>query len=332
MDSKKSIKSLIIAHLDGNLKEGDLIRLTEWLSTSKENVKYYVQIKDIWQASLSEASLRADTEKEWARFLTKIQTDIQPNRVKKINILYIISGIAAVLLIGIITGVLLIKYVQKDESIYITAFAPKGSVSYLLLADSTEVFLNSETRIRYCPESKGKKREVFLDGEAWFDVSKMKNKPFVVHTSSYDVNVTGTQFNIKSYSSDNNVETTLEEGVIQLSSSENINLSHPVIMKPGEQAELSLKSGEMVIREVDTRLFTSWKDNKLIFLNLDFSELIVLLERKYGVDIEVTDPKILKYHYTGTIKNESIIEILELLKLTLPIKYKIEGQIIKIAK
>ena len=79
-------------------------------------------------------------------------------------------------------------------------------------------------------------------------------------------------------------------------------------------------------------MFTAWKDNKLIFINMNLKELFVLLERKYGVDIEVTNDLILDYHYDGTIKDETILELLDLLKETLPIKYKIEGQSILITK
>lgn len=332
MNSKKSIKSLIIAHLDGNLKGADLEKLTKWLSASKENAKYYAQIKDIWQASVHDASVLADSEKEWTRFLSTIQKDSEIKPVKKFTTLQIISGVAAILLIGIITGILVSKYVQNDEPAFITVSAPQGSVSYLLLDDSTEVYLNAGTSMRYSPNSSKKKREVFLDGEAWFDVAKKENKLFVVHTAFYDVKVMGTQFNIKSYPTDKFVETTLEKGKIQLSSSENFKLDASVILKPGEQVQLNRESGKMILKNVDTRLFTSWKENKLIFLNLNFRELVVLLERKYGIDIEVNDPEILKYHYTGTIKNESVLEIMELIKHTLPIKYKIEGQIIKVAK
>lgn len=332
MNSKKSIKSLIIAHLDGNLQGTDLEKFTKWLSASKENAKYYAQIKDIWQASVHDASVLADTEKEWTRFMDAVQKESKTRPAKRLTALQIISGVAAILIIGIITGILVSKYVQNDEPGFITVSAPKGSVSYLVLDDSTEVYLNAGTSIRYSPKSNKKKREVFLEGEAWFDVAKRENKSFVVHTAFYDVKVMGTQFNIKSYPTDKFVETTLEEGKIQLSSSENFKLGESVILKPGEQVRLNRESGKMVIKNVDTRLFTSWKENKLIFLNLNFSELVVLLERKYGIDIEVNDPEILKYHYTGTIKNESVLEIMELIKHTLPIQYKIEGQIIKVTK
>ena len=146
----------------------------------------------------------------------------------------------------------------------------------------------------------------------------------------YDVNVTGTQFNVKAYETDNEVTTTLEEGQVIIHSTENFKLAEEVILKPGEQVILNNDSKELTIKTVNTKWFTSWKDNKLIFVNMDLKDLVVLLERKYGVDIEVKNKDILDLHFDGTIKNESIIEILDIIKKALPINYKIVGQKIEI--
>jgi ferric-dicitrate binding protein FerR (iron transport regulator) len=332
MDSKRSIKALILAHLDGELTGEDLKKLTDWLADSRENVRYYAQIKDLWEASLTDASRIAETEKEWAKLIQKIKKEVRHNMFRHHTNLQIIWRFAAILIVGIVMGVLVVKYTSERPPLYITAVAPKGSVTQMILADSTVVYLNAGTEIRYSPESEQKKREVFLNGEAWFDVSKQKNSPFVVHTSLYDINVTGTQFNVKSYDSDPEITTTLEEGEIRINATEKFQLAEAIILKPGEQAALDKNTKQINIKQVDTKLFTSWKDNKLIFLNMNFKELIVLLERKYGVEIEINNQGILKYHYTGTIKNESILEILEIIKHTLPIQYKIEGQKIIINK
>ena len=102
-------------------------------------------------------------------------------------------------------------------------------------------------------------------------------------------------------------------------------------LKPGEQFVFNTLNKSATVREVNAKDFTAWKDNKLIFLNMDLKELIVVISRKYGVDIEVLNEEILDLHYTGTIKNEGILEILDLIALTLPIKYEINGQKIEIS-
>ena len=103
------------------------------------------------------------------------------------------------------------------------------------------------------------------------------------------------------------------------------------VLKPGQQLVYN-KVPETLWSVKIPRLFTSWKENKLIFINMSLRELVVLLERKYGVDIRVKDPVILNYHYDGTIKNESIIKVLNLIKLTLPVNYEIKDQTIEITR
>jgi len=239
--------------------------------------------------------------------------------------------VAAALVLGIFIGSLFFHKAEKAEPIFYTSMAPKGSVSQMILPDSTFICLNSGSSLKYTYSGEGRTREVFLDGEAWFDVRKSAKRPFIVHTGFYDVNVTGTEFNVKAYSDDNEVLTTLEEGTVEVTPGR-IRLQETVILKPGEQLSFNKETLSVVVKKVNTQWFTSWKDNKLIFVNMNLKELMVLLERKYGVDIRMDDPMILSYHYDGTLKNETILEVLNLLRETLPIRYKINNQVIEIKR
>jgi transmembrane sensor len=326
MDSKRTIKEQIVAFLNGDLSVLELQELTRWLSSSDENAKYFARVKDIWETSLVNSSHIAETEQEWSRFLSKISNEVHQNFLRKFNNWQLLLRIAAILIFSMMFGALLMKYFTREEPVFISSVTPPGSISQLILLDSTLIYLNAGSEIIYSAKNKYNKRDIYLNGEAWFHVKKNNEKPVVVRTAGYNVQVTGTQFNIKAYPSENEITTTLEQGEVKITSSENYKLQETIILKPGEQLILNKKSKLLSKKTVDTRLFTAWKDNKLIFLNMNFSELVVLLERRYGVDIDVNDEGILKYHYTGTIKNESILEILEIIKHTLPINYKIEGQ------
>ena len=332
MNSKRSIKEIIIAHLDEELEGKGLKELTDWVSLSADNARYYAEIKDLWESTQAKIPEIAETEKEWFKFLSKIGKRHTKNMFGALSNQQILFRFAAVLIIGLLFGVLITTFYLKVEPAYITSVAPVGSVSQTILADGTLVYLNAGSEIRYSPETNKGIREVFLKGEAWFQVEKNKRKPFIVHTPYYDVKVTGTQFNVKSYLSDPEITTTLEEGEVRVCSSDNFKLTKTIVLKPGEQVVLNKESKKIFIKKVDTQLFTSWKDNRLMFLNMNLKELIVLLERRYDVDIDVINEEILKYHYTGTIKNESILDILEIIQHTLPIEYKIEGQKIIINK
>ncbi|MBT6004740.1 MAG: FecR family protein [Prolixibacteraceae bacterium] len=262
------------------------------------------------------------------RLWSKINEKKKEPRIIKVNSFI---KIAAAVVIGLFVG-FYFAYLKTDNApIYYSAHSPRGSISEIILPDESIIFLNSDSRIQYkCDDKKGI-REVHLQGEAWFDVKKDKKKPFIVHTPFYDINVTGTQFDVKAYNSDDKITTTLEEGEVRISSSENFNLENEITLTPGEQVVLNKDTKKAIIKTVNTKWFTSWKDNKLIFVNMSLKDLIVLLERKYGVDIEVKNDALLDLHFDGTIKNETILEILEIIKKTLPVNYKITEQKIEIS-
>lgn len=245
--------------------------------------------------------------------------------------------IAAVLILGLFI-VILIKSFEKQTQKNYSAHVPKGSITQMILPDSTVVYLNSGTEFRYLENnqnniitgSKGR-RDVFLTGEAWFDVSKNDKKQFVVNTPFHSIKVTGTRFNIKAYPEDQEAITTLEEGSIVLFSNNEKSPGEFGNLLPGQQLIFSKNAGR-VIREVNPKKFSSWKENKLIISNMNLKKIFVLLERKYGVDIEIADNILLEYHYDTIITNESILDVLDLISETLPIIYIIEGQKIIIHK
>ena len=266
-------------------------------------------------------------EKFWARIQEK-----EKEKHPKLKLPLTVLKIAAVLVIGIFIGSLLFSKVQKESiPLYYSSVAPRGSVSQVILPDSTFICLNSGSILKYRAGGNTDTREVFLNGEAWFQVQKSEEKPFIVHTDYYDVTVTGTEFNVKAYTEDANVVTTLEKGSVLVTSGK-IRLQEPASLKPGEQLIFNKESRNIFLKTVNTKWFTSWKDNKLVFVNMNLKELMVLLERKYGVEIRTDDPKILNYHYDGTLKNETVLEVLNLLSETLPIQYKINDQVIEIRR
>ena len=306
--------------------------LKEWITLKEwfKNDQDYKELKNILQhkAALSGTANNSNSE-TINNLFNKIASDIwqkETLKAKTINIRNIILRVAAAVVIGLLIGNYVSSLSTKHQPVYYAAHSPKGSVSEMLLPDGSIIFLNAGSRIKYSIDGENGNREVFLTGEAWFDIAKDKEKPFVVRTPFYNINVTGTKFNVKAYEDDNNVTTTLEEGEIIVESSANFTLAEKVILKAGDQVILDKESNSVNIKTVNTKWFTSWKDNKLILVNMNLKEFIVILERKYGVDIEVDDDKILDMHVDCTIKNESIIEILDIIQKMLPVSYKIIGQ------
>ena len=342
MTEGKNIEAIVYKYLRGESNREELKEALELFSDPYHNLAMRHVLFRFWGKDEETAENNQPHLKNSDTILDKIhhRIHIESGRIKEnpakkftMNLL----KTAAILIIGLFAGIL-IQNMQKAEPVFYTAIAPKGSVSQIILPDNTMVYLNAGSELKYTEEATknflaGKRgnRKVLLSGEAWFDVSKNKKKPFVVHTPFYNVEVLGTQFNVKGYPEDNECATTLEKGSVKIVSSEKLTLKETTILQPGEQL-LYTKNKGVTIDEVNTRRFTAWKENRLIFINMDLKELFVLLERKYGVDIEVADDIVLDYHYDSTITNETILEVLDLIAETLPIKYRIEGQTVIIQK
>ncbi|MFV0268718.1 MAG: FecR family protein [Draconibacterium sp.] len=299
---------------------------------SPEN-EFIVKEKLFEELSLADndnTSASPDFKSIFTQAWAKIEQTKSPRKANVRHLSYI-GKIAAAVVIGLIAGVYAMHITSvPKEPVYYASHSPKGSISEMILPDGSVIFLNADSRVKYSVEGHNGNREVFLEGEAWFDVKKDNTRPFIVHTPYYDVNVTGTLFNVKAYEADNEIATTLEEGQIIIQSTGNFKLAEDIVVKPGEQVKLNKHTKQLTIKQVNTKWYTSWKDNKLVFVNMNMKDLELLLERKYGVEIEIKNKEILDLHFDGTIKNESIIEFLEIIKKALPINYKIVGQKIEI--
>jgi ferric-dicitrate binding protein FerR (iron transport regulator) len=342
MPEEKNIETIVLKYLKCESNPEELEKALELFSDPYHNLDLRPVLFRFWEKDENTKTNHLPQLKNPETILDKIhhRINIEAGRKKENHAKKLAMNLlkaAAILVVGLFIGILA-QSLQKTEPVFYTAIAPKGSISQMILPDSTMVYLNAGSELKYTEENqkniisrKGGIRKVFLAGEAWFDVSKNEKKPFVVHTPVYNVEVMGTQFNVKAYPDDNEVATTLEKGKVKITSSEKYTLQETATLQPGEQLIYTKNKG-ITICNVNTRRFTAWKDNKLIFINMNLKELFVLLERKYGVDIEVADNVILDYHYDSTITTETILEVLDLIAETLPIKYRIEGQKVIIQK
>lgn len=241
---------------------------------------------------------------------------------------------AAVFIIALLVGAWGYKTVYSVNSSNVSAtneiIVPQGERSAIVLYDGTKVYLNSGTRFRFPTSFSSSERRIFLDGEAFFEVAHQENEqPFIVSTpGKMDIKVLGTRFNVNAYSTDQKVTTTLEEGkVITI----NQTTHEEVGLLPGEQLSMDVSSGKATKQQVDTDLYTSWKENLLRFQDASFEEVVKKMERWY--DVHITLDKNLKISklYTMTIKTESLREMLNLLSYTTPMNYEIKEDQVSIS-
>lgn len=320
---------IIEKYKDGTASVGEIQELYALFHHAEAEFDLKNRLIEDLEEMVPDKKVPHNLKKVFDRVLIKIEKEESSRKSRSIfkNPLF---RYAAILVIGLLAGYFIESQFFKAPPAYYTAHSPRGSVSEMVLPDGSEVYLNSDSRIKYSMDGEDGAREVFLSGEAWFQVEKNPGKDFIVHTPAYDVKVTGTRFNVKAYDSDKETAVTLEDGEVSIAPSATTRLESTFVLKPGEQFVYNQVSNTHSVRQVNTRWITSWKDNKLIFVNMELDELFTILERKYGVEIVVKSKAILDYHYDGTIRNETILEILEIIKKTLPINYKIVDQKVEI--
>jgi len=164
---------------------------------------------------------------------------------------------------------------------------PYGKRSDIILADGTHIWLNSGSQLSYPSEFKTDSREVYLSGEALFDVNANPKKPFYVITKNIKIKVLGTIFNVSSYDEDNTVQTALLRG--KVTAGENKLFASTVNLAPGELLTYSKKNSTLLKEKVDVKSYASWVNGYLIFINVPITEVFMKLERYYNQDIKIED-------------------------------------------
>ena len=217
-----------------------------------------------------------------------------------------------------------ITYADGGESeavVYNKLDIPRGGEFCLTLSDGTRVWLNSETSIQYPVVFGTKERRVFIQGEAYFEVAKDAKKPFTVQFMSSSVTVLGTSFNIRAYPEEKQSQTTLAEGSVRIYSP-----GSSMLLKPGEQAEVSALSGEMVKKEVEVKTFTSWKDGRFVFEQEPLENIMRTLERWYDIRVIFRDEGAKRISLSGNLKRYGdFSQVMNMLQMTGDVRFELHG-------
>lgn len=193
---------------------------------------------------------------------------------------------------------------EAAEPISSELFVPKGTEYQIKLADGTLVFLNAETKLRFPSRFTGDTREVYLEGEAYFDVARDEQKPFIVKTAQYDVRVLGTRFNISAYPEGNYTRTVLVEGSVAVSGGA---MDKEVILKPNQLLDLDTK-GAWSVTDVDAQYYTAWKDGRFRFLDERLEDIMLQIARWYDVEVVFADEEVKDYRFGFFANRNETIE------------------------
>lgn len=215
---------------------------------------------------------------------------------------------------------------QAGELTYNTVQVPYGKKFEILLSDGTHVHLNSGTRLKYPVQFvKGEKRQVFLSGEAFFDVARDKEHPFVVRADDLNVQVLGTQFNVSSYNEDARTDVVLVEGSVSMfPEGETLDSEKSLLLQPGLKGSFDKESGAISQKRVLTTVYTSWIHGELVFRNMTFGNILKKLERHYNLEITNNNEVLAKETFNANFGNEPIEQVLEYLKTMYGITYTLD--------
>lgn len=308
-------------------EESEQIR--RWLIDPDNDVELRQVLGEIW--ANSEIHLKGEVP-DFSRMLDQVHDQInnrqiyqQKPKALSTTLYQAFSKVAAILVIPLLLLSVYFYFYPGNSSTKLVhntfreIYTKPGTRTQIDLPDGTRVWLNDGTIFRYPEQFTGSKREVFVNGEAYFEVKSNPGNPFVVHNPMMNTVVTGTHFNLHAYSADGYFEATLIEGKIKLK-----NCTSNLEMNPGEQVQLDSRLKLVTKRTVDPENAAAWVNGKLIFKDERLETAIKKLARWYNVEIILSDPEISNYLLTGTIQEEKLDQSLKLIALALPVKFEYE--------
>jgi ferric-dicitrate binding protein FerR (iron transport regulator) len=324
---------LVTRVLSGNDDAGEKELLQQQVAKHKELALLYEQYKRYWESGKSNAG--ADVEAALARTWSMIGagekmeeetegTVYMPSRSMRVR-----WAAAAAVLVILLAGWWLFRTPQDASPQMMEAYNPKGIRSQIVLPDGSKVWLSADSRLRYPAVFAEGKRDIQLEGEAFFDVVQNPSRPFEVYLQKGSVRVLGTSFNIRSYKEDMLVTTSVATGKVAFRGDDKT-ISNE--LTTGRKAIYNKETQELELMDTDPLLDKGWIDGTLVFRSENLESVARTLERYYGKKIVFLDDKPRKFRFTGTFLNKSQTEILQYLSKTKPFSFTVSDSAILIGR
>jgi transmembrane sensor len=314
---------IVTKFLEGNATSHEKRMLWNWLKEDPDRKESFYYHLSKWEHEhpqyLPEMQVKIDAyekflngEKTIGRKSYEPRFDDEPHNFSRLN--YNWWWAASVIVLLSVSF-----YLLNDYIFYNTYASQKGMIRSVILEDGSEVTLNANSSVKVPRNfASAQNREVWIKGEAFFEVRKKKGLKFIVHTDHLDVEVLGTKFNVSNRHG--KTEVMLAEGKVKLVGKD----QQALTMKPGEQVSVSDKQRNFQKHIVSPEKYMGWRQNKFIFENTSLQEVAQIIHNYYGVDVIIGDPALARRQFTGTLPNNDLDVIL--LALTTAYKIEIEHQ------
>jgi ferric-dicitrate binding protein FerR (iron transport regulator) len=325
----------IAAYLAGELTEIEKKEVDTWIALSSENQQTFAKWQLLWQTSqVISKTYDPDVDKAWEKIHSSTHNTSfkTPNRRgeksdrklgQKVLGHWLLRVAAVFLLITVLAFVTnkLIQSTTKPSIVWTEKFTDEFQTSQVVLPDGSKVWLNTDSRIRYPEKFTGVNREIFLSGEAFFEVTRDEHHPFLVHTGESLTKVLGTSFNIRGYESDSVISLTVVNGKVSFDAKD----ARPVsgaLVEPNQQATLNKRTMH-IYKTVNNEVnFLAWKTGKLVFRDARLMDALQALEIYYRVDFETNDSTLYNCRFTGSFDHAPLQEVLEVFSFGSDIDYE----------
>jgi transmembrane sensor len=306
---------LLVMYLLGEANLIEEKQVEEWINATPENRKYYEQFKLIWEESRKQSATQFVNEHEaWQRFHQRIHNQSKKT-AKNIRMAAWLRVAALVIVLAGGTWLTYRIYYSQPEQVTVQA---SDKILTNPLPDGSTVTLNEKATLSYPEKFKGKTRTVALTGEAFFEVTPDKQKPFVVKAGDVAIKVVGTSFNV--HMSDDSTEIIVETGIVEVSRG-----NSSVQLKAGEKTVIRKQDTSLIKEQEQDKLYNYYKTNEFVCDNTPLWKLVAALNEAYNANIVIERPPIRTMPITTTFKNESLDRILEIVRLTLNITVEKTG-------
>lgn len=328
----KYIQKLIVKYFDGTISEKESRELSSAIKKDKDVFRVFSEYKETF---LLKSTYSKEAGESWSKFEKVLTNKKVESRKISIN-LNIIYRVASVFI-----GLIAIAFIWKlsdmgsSEKVavqYYESTTPRGQKSLILLPDSSRVWLNSESTLKYNSNYNITNRDLELEGEAFFEVAEHKKNTFRVITQDYITIATGTEFNVMAYREFGRTETTLVDGTVLITTKSQTGKNKNICtLWPGQKVEFNHSTSKFDKKNTEVIYDIAWRNEQFIFKEIPFEELIIRLGRWYNVTIEINSGDFEHLMYSGKFKNkESIWQVLDIIKTTTPFEYSIDNRKVNI--
>lgn len=317
---KEECVAIFERYLQQVASDEDIKRLSNWIRNNRKISEWMEQ-----QIYDSQSEIDAAVQ---LRMLERIKQTIDTDSRKAEKISYRLRlsrwmRVAAIFLLPIAAAVGMYMYMSRyDSTLPVTVAVERGQKATVTLPDGSKVWLNSLSELKYTPGFTSGKRELQLEGEAYFEVASDPDRPFVVTSTDLVVEALGTSFGMKAYSEDRMVSSILMSGQVRVTTPDGVKT-----LKPNERLQYDKITAKSIHSEVvNATDFTGWIRNELRFENETLEEISRSIQRIYNVEIIFASEKLKQLRYTGTVQNNSLESVLNIITLTSPLSFQIESQ------